>query len=1003
MSNAAPENLPAQPSDIPVPPTATTEGLPEYEPLTPEMVEDEAVRGDFVMKWAVILLAVLFACTLIVDTSTLVHTKTGQYLATHGFLPPAHDVFSSSATDRPWINLAWLFDLVLSVAYGAGSAVGIGGFVGLSILKAILAGLAFGFVAHTSRPGVSTWWGSICAALAVLVCQPRFTAQPEIVTLLGIGLILWLLHGWLWNLNSRRIWMTVPVCILWANLDDRAWWGPFLLLLYGIGEYLGKAIHRPAVASSSQRKTMWLAIAGCCVGLLANPSGPRSWFAPGTLLGIYYPALRAYSPARLEAMPLTMPQLWIGHPVVLAAALLLFVTAGALIVINRRRVDFGHVVLFFGAAIPAFLIAHELGAAAMVFCVVATLNGQSWYAATAKREYSTETRALLFSRGGRAVTVLVLFTLALLFTVGRLRPTGTGTVGLGLDPDLEGTINSYQTVLDGAIDDRPFNFTLEQGDVLIWNGQKPYIDQRLPIFAGTQDSSLILRHQHLRLALSPKGKTPGAKARAEERKFWQDEFNRLQITHCMPRLGGNNPDYPTFSELLGSPDWQFVHLGSATAVFYRRDLEQPELKAFLAKNQFDFGDSAFKKESELLPPRAGWAQLPTFYQRYIWQTNVRTSAEVREARHLVGLAGMLNVRGVGLIFQAIRRAQEGLAKNQNDAAAYEILGRAYALLLNLEARGQMSSQVGQLRYLQAVESFNLALVAAPDNPEVHQMLFQLYTTNNRADLAYREISALYDWLSVQKTDDPEQENAQIQQLEQAAQHMDRISKYITQIETQAEKLPKEVREQPMQLAGFYIQNGMTLKALELLQPADDEVTQPTGEMGVRADLLLEAGRVEEAYELAGQLEVFAQQSNVSDWQRPRVATLLANAEYTLAAGIWTRQASDAERDGAAGVLRSLVPRHYGAVGRPWPLGLTEAATQYFFSTPNTTSSLNVYAALIYLEAGQIKRATEIFRLALKQNPNHPERALLSFYLGKLTGQWVDFIPPADRVPIEFAE
>ena len=46
------------PAKQPVPPTASTEGLPEYEPLTPEMVEDEAIRGDFVMKWAVILLAI---------------------------------------------------------------------------------------------------------------------------------------------------------------------------------------------------------------------------------------------------------------------------------------------------------------------------------------------------------------------------------------------------------------------------------------------------------------------------------------------------------------------------------------------------------------------------------------------------------------------------------------------------------------------------------------------------------------------------------------------------------------------------------------------------------------------------------------------------------------------------------------------------------------------------------------------------------------------------------
>ena len=87
---------------------------------------------------------------------------------------------------------------------------------------------------------------------------------------------------------------------------------------------------------------------------------------------------------------------------------------------------------------------------------------------------------------------------------------------------------------------------------------------------------------------------------------------------------------------------------------------------------------------------------------------------------------------------------------------------------------------------------------------------------------------------------------------------------------------------------------------------------------------------------------------------------------------------------------------------PWPLTTTQPAAQYFYNTPLATSGLNLHAALIYLEAGQIKRTTEYFRLVLKQNPNHPNRELIAFYLGKLTGQWVDFVPPGDRVPIEFA-
>ena len=36
---------------------ADPDALPEVEPLTPELVEDEAIRGDFMIRWAVVLLA----------------------------------------------------------------------------------------------------------------------------------------------------------------------------------------------------------------------------------------------------------------------------------------------------------------------------------------------------------------------------------------------------------------------------------------------------------------------------------------------------------------------------------------------------------------------------------------------------------------------------------------------------------------------------------------------------------------------------------------------------------------------------------------------------------------------------------------------------------------------------------------------------------------------------------------------------------------------------------
>src|SRR5262245_43685411 len=174
----------AVPADSSVPPAADDDEIDEYEPLTPELVEEEAIRGDFVLRWAVVLLAFLLASTRIAETTTLVHVRTGEYLAGHGWLPPANDVFSYTANDRPWINLSWAFDLLAAGVHAAT------GFVGLSLVKALATATLFWLIAGISRPGLPTWWGSICAAVALLACHERLLFQPALVTLLGVAAVL---------------------------------------------------------------------------------------------------------------------------------------------------------------------------------------------------------------------------------------------------------------------------------------------------------------------------------------------------------------------------------------------------------------------------------------------------------------------------------------------------------------------------------------------------------------------------------------------------------------------------------------------------------------------------------------------------------------------------------------------------------------------------------------------------------------------------------------------
>lgn len=1005
--NVASEKPSASVAAKPVPPTVSSEGLPEFEPLTPEFVEEEAIRGDFVLKWAVILLAVLLGSTVVSDTMTLVHVKTGQYLAAHGFLPPANDVFTASASDHRWVNLSWLFDLLLAGFYG------IGKFAGLSAMKAILAGLAFGFVAHTSKPGVSTWWGSICAALAVLVCQPQFTAKPEVVTLVGISLSLWLLHQAVWSGKSKLLWMLIPVCAVWSNLDDRAWWGPYLLALYGIGEFLGSLVGRSTLADASQRKVLWLAVAGSWLGLLINPFLWQSWLAPITEFNTTYVLLRGGYSGRyglyLESYPLLQVQglsletslALVREPLVFGVGYFLVVLATASMILNFRRLSFGHLLMFFGAIVPVLLAVHELAAAALVMSILATINGQIWYSEKFAHVYSIEVSALLFSRGGRAITVLGLFLLALLFTFGRLQMSNDRAPGLGIDTELDGVIKSYEAVLKDAPDAGVFNFTPDQGDILIWLGRKPFIDHRMAVFAGNEETNLVLKHINLRNALVPQNEKGENLNQTEKQfNFWREEFQKSHIGYAMPRLTSSpRPDYRTFFHLSGQRAWQLTRLSAATAAYCWLNADVPELKEFAIKNRFDLGRSVFKEEAELLPTRDVWPQLPTFYQRYVWKQDHRVSAETREARHRLNLVSQVGERGIGLVYQAIRRSQESLARNVNDTNAFQLLGEAYMALLNIESPGDMNSAVGRMRYLQAVQALNLALVANPDNVGARSILVQMYGSQRKSDLELRELQAIMEIINRQPTNSLEEDRQRIQELELYGQQIDVVRKRIDQIEQQAEKIPEEVKGQRFQLAMFYGQAGMVLKALELLQPDDSEVAQAPQEMMVRAQLLLEAGQTEEANDITARLDGIAQQMEIPGWQQNRVISLLSSGEYSGAAQILIDVLKSMDRQGMQTFLDGFIFRgmEFGPQP-PAPLNALHRFSLHLEQVPMSAATYTFQAGLIYLEAGHIKRAKECLQQSLDQFPNQPFRPLIAGYLTLMTDKWVDPIAPGDRVP-----
>jgi len=126
------------------------------------------------------------------------HLQSGDYIRAHGI--PAHDIFTYSARQFPWIDHEWGNDVIVSWLYG------VGGYPLLAALYALLwsAGLVIA--------GVRARFGVLL--LAAFAMFPYAGIRPVAWTVLFLAITLRLLH------SKKRwiVWLLPLLFIPWANL-----------------------------------------------------------------------------------------------------------------------------------------------------------------------------------------------------------------------------------------------------------------------------------------------------------------------------------------------------------------------------------------------------------------------------------------------------------------------------------------------------------------------------------------------------------------------------------------------------------------------------------------------------------------------------------------------------------------------------------------------------------------------------------------------------------------
>ena len=187
---------------------------------------------DIFLGGLVVIFAFLISSFAAKNNDIWQHLAVGKLLA-EGNYSFTQEPFSLNTSGEPWINHSWLSDLLLYQIYSKISP------AATVVVKALLIAL-LAVVLILTKPNRQTLWASCCAVIFFLLASsPRFLLQTTIVSMLLMGITLWLCENETLLKNPKRFLLLIGLLhLFWVNLDQWFILGPMILFLYWVNGYL---------------------------------------------------------------------------------------------------------------------------------------------------------------------------------------------------------------------------------------------------------------------------------------------------------------------------------------------------------------------------------------------------------------------------------------------------------------------------------------------------------------------------------------------------------------------------------------------------------------------------------------------------------------------------------------------------------------------------------------------------------------------------------------------
>lgn len=484
-------------------------------------------RATEIAALAGLLLFVAGRCLVPMDeTDLFFNLRLGEIILAHHAVPRTN-LLSFTFPDARDINLGWIFQIVLALAYRAG------GIAATVLLKTTFVLATFALLYRVARRrGAHPAAAAAALALAAWAAEPRFVERPHLVTFVGLAYLLLALERAEAG-RLRALIAMIPLGLVWANANSCFFLAPVVLALYATGAFFDhrRQPRQPRQRQIDARRAALLAAALVPL-IFATPSGAGAL----TYIANHWrmPWLRPLQEYRPASWPLDGPFFFVVAGVVLAVAL------------PSRRLRWALPVLVLGVlgARRIRFVAEFALLAGPLIAVALTDLGARAARRVPRRPYAT---------------VAVVAALAGLTLVPRLAAVRRGErfADLGLEPGLvpEAAIHFVD---DNGLRGRMYN-DLEVGSYLTWQGWPQHRVFQDPRINGyPQAFHAILRRDDL------------------SRDEWQNLLDRFAVTTALVSY----PDLNPRAALFAPERWALVYRDSNALVFASR---RPEFDGLIAR------------------------------------------------------------------------------------------------------------------------------------------------------------------------------------------------------------------------------------------------------------------------------------------------------------------------------------------------------------------------------------------------------------------------------------